>query len=90
MGRVTRGLCRACLKKIVEPGPRALPVFGKSNGDRYDRVEHHAADALGVIAHVLLCQIGTVGQTEDVPLRDAECGAEIGEVGRVLGGVVGG
>ena len=88
MGSVASRLFYACLKQAVEPGTSTLPVFGNRNGDRYDRIKHNTADAFRVIANVLLCQIGTIGQTEDVPLSNAECSAEISEIGRVLGGVV--
>src|SRR5690348_18352645 len=88
MRRVARRLRSTCLKQIVEPGARALPIFGKGNGDRYDRVEHYASDALGVVTHVLLCQISTIRHTHNVPMANTERGAEIGEIGRVLSGVV--
>ena len=51
---------------------------------RHHGVEHDAADALGVVAQGLQCEVGAVGDAVEVPLLDAERHAQVGDVGGVL------
>ena len=60
MGGVAGRFRRAGLEDVIEAGARVPPVFGDGVGRRQDRIEDDAADALGVVAHQRLRQVGAV------------------------------
>ena len=60
MGGVAGRFRRAGLEEVVEAGARVPPVSGDGVGRRQDRIEDDAADALGVVAHERLRQVGAI------------------------------
>ena len=89
MGGVAGGFRRAGLEEVVEAVACVLPVFGDGVGRRQDQIEDDAADALRVVAHERLRQVGAIGSPVDIPHGKAEHLAEVGEIGGALGRIVG-
>ena len=89
MGRVAGRFRRAGLEDVVEAVARVQPVLGDVVGRGQDRIEDDATDALRVVAHDRLRKVGAIGRPVDVPRVIAEHLAKVGEVGGVLGRIVG-
>ena len=89
MGRVAGRFRRAGLEEVVEAVARVLPVCGDGVRRRQDRIEDDAADALGVVAHERLREVGAIGSPVDIPHGIAEHLAEVGEIGGAFGRIVG-
>ena len=75
--------------RLERAGRGRPPLLGDLDVRRGQRVDDHAADALGVIAQLDQRQLRAVRGAVDVPFVDAQCHAQVGEVGGVLGRVVG-
>ncbi len=91
--RIRRGAGRVlsapCVERLEDPvGDRNEGVVAGIGVRRIDRVQHRAADAVGMGTHHLERDGGSVRETEDVPLVDAHRLPEVGDIGGDGGSVV--
>jgi len=84
MGSVAGRFRRASLEDVPKPSLAFCQFAGDAVSGGQDRIEDDAADALGMVAHERMRQVGAVGRPVDVPYVEAEHLAEVGEIGRRL------